>query len=87
MFYAVGGRCVGAVELEGRTATTISSEGYFILEVRQQRSESRITIFPGLIEIPLRSGLYMSRSLQRMVFYNISADELYWNWERSVDGG
>ena len=34
-FYAVGGRCVGAVELEGRTATTISSEGHFILEVRQ----------------------------------------------------
>ena len=25
--------------------------------------------------------------LQRMVFYNISADALDWNWERSVDGG
>ena len=46
-----------------------------------------MTIFPGLIEMPLRSGLYRSRSLQRIVFYNIGADELYWNWERSVDGG
>ncbi len=24
---------------------------------------------------------------QRMVFYNISKDELYWNWERSDDNG
>ena len=46
-----------------------------------------MTIFSGFIEMPLRSGLYRSRSLQRMVFYNIGADELDWNWERSVDGG
>jgi hypothetical protein len=25
--------------------------------------------------------------LQRMVFYNIGADALDWNWERSLDGG
>ncbi len=46
-----------------------------------------MTIFPGFIEMPLRSGLYRSRSLQRMVFYNIGADELDWNWERSVNNG
>jgi len=46
-----------------------------------------MTIFSGFIEMPLRSGLYRSRSLQRMVFYNIGADELDWNWERSVDSG
>ena len=25
--------------------------------------------------------------LQRMLFYNIRADSLDWNWERSDDGG